>query len=291
MVTADNDRFNTTPEETQARVMNKRTEQKGRKAVEKHSEKLERLQVEYVPVDSIQPNEYNPNRESDHEFTLLLNSITDHGFTQPIIVNMENTICDGEHRWRAAQALGMTEIPIVRVDMTPEQMRIATISHNRARGSHDIQLEVQVLRDLEALGALDWAADSLMIGDDELAKLLEDIPAPEALADEDFSQAWEPDKLVDEKDDDFLAQSNTGTQELDDNHTRSMTPATLNRVREREQKIQQAKTEQDRKAAKEDKAFYRLSLVFHGQEAELVKDTLGNEPASRIVEMCREAAL
>jgi ParB-like chromosome segregation protein Spo0J len=217
----------------------------------------------------------------------LLRSIEDNGFTQPVIVNMDNVIVDGEHRWRAAQALGMAEIPIVKVDMSDEQMRIATISHNRARGSHDIELEVQVLRDLESLGALNWAQDSLMISDDEITKLLEDIPAPESLADEDFSTAWEPDKLYDQKDDDFLAQSETFTQELDKQHTRSMTQETLNRVREREQKIKAAKTEQDREAAKEDKAFYRLSLVFHGDEAEMVKSVLGKEPAQRIVEMCR----
>jgi hypothetical protein len=171
--------------------------------------------------------------------------------------------------------------------MSDEQMRIATISHNRARGSHDIELEVQVLRDLESLGALNWAQDSLMISDDEITKLLEDIPAPESLADEDFSTAWEPDKLYDQKDDDFLAQSETFTQELDKQHTRSMTPETLNRVREREQQIKAAKTEQDREAAKDDKAFYRLSLVFHGDEAEMVKSVLGKEPAQRIVKLCR----
>jgi len=70
-------------------------------------------------------------------------------------------------------------------------------------------------------------------------------------------------------------------------HTRSMTPETLKRVREREAKIKQAKTEQDRQAAKNDEAFYRLSLVFHGEEAELVKGALGKEPAMKLVQMCR----
>ena len=279
--------YNTTPEQTQQAVMSKRLERKTRKAIEKTGESLERLHVEYQPIDSIQPNKYNPNRQDEHTMELLLRSIEDNGFTQPVIINMDNVIVDGEHRWRAAQALGMAEIPIVKVDMSDQQMRIATISHNTARGNHDIELEVQVLRDLESLGALDWAQDSLMISDDEITKLLEDIPAPESLADEDFSTAWEPDKLYDTKDDDFLAQSETGTQELDKKHTRSMTQETLIRVREREQQIKQAKTEQDREAAKDDKAFYRLSLVFHGDEAEIVKSVLGKEPAQRIMDLCR----
>ena len=148
---------NTTPEQTQQAVMTKRLEGKTRKAIEKTSEHLERLHVEYQPIDSIQPNEYNPNRQDEHTMELLLRSIEDNGFTQPVIINMDNVIVDGEHRWRAAQALGMAEIPIVKVDMSDQQMRIATISHNTARGNHDIELEVQVLRDLESLGALDWA--------------------------------------------------------------------------------------------------------------------------------------
>jgi len=278
---------NTTPEQTQKNVLTKRAEHKGRKAIEKRNQALERLQVEYVPIDSVQPNEYNPNRQSEHEFELLLKSIEDNGFTQPVICTREGVIVDGEHRWRAAGALGMVEIPVVKVEMTPEQMRIATISHNRARGSHDLELEVQVLRDLEALGALDWAQDSLMLSDDEIQKLLEDIPAPEALADAEFSQAWEPDALSTADDADFLSQTETATHQVGEGHTRSMTPETLNRVREREAKIKQAKTEQDRQAAKQDQEFYRLSLVFHGEEAELVKGVLGKEPAMKLVQMCR----
>ena len=278
---------NTTPEQTQKNVLSKRAERKGRKAIEKRNQALEKLQVEYVPIDSIQPNAYNPNRQSEHEFELLLKSIEDNGFTQPVICTKEGVIVDGEHRWRAAGALGMGEIPVVKVEMTPEQMRIATISHNRARGSHDLELEVQVLRDLEALGALDWAQDSLMLSDDEIQKLLEDIPAPEALAGDEFSQAWEPDAISTDDDTDFLSQTETATHQVAEGHTRSMTKETLNRVREREQAIKQAKTEQDRQAAKNDEAFYRLSLVFHGEEAELVKGALGKEPAMKLVQMCR----
>ena len=262
-------------------------DRKGRKAIEITKQRLERLVIEYVPISQIRPNEYNPNRQSEQEHEMLLRSIVDNGFTQPVIVTHDGVIVDGEHRWKAAQALGMTSLPVVVVDMTQEQMRIATLSHNKARGSHDLQLEVQVLRDLESLGALSWAQDSLMISDEEIQKLLSDIPAPESLMSEDFSTAWEPDALTADSDADFLSQTETRTHEVGAGHTRSMTAETLNRVREREERIKQAKTEQDRQAAKQDKAFYRLSLVFHGEEAELVKGALGKEPAQRIVEMCR----
>ena len=49
-----------------------------------------------------------------------------------------------------------------------------------------------VMRDLEKLGALDWAQDTLMLSDVEVNRLLEDVPAPESLKNEEFSTAWTP---------------------------------------------------------------------------------------------------
>src|SRR5262245_4862528 len=165
---------------------------KGTAQVERAAQQLSTLTVEYVPADSIKPNDYNPNRQNEHEFRLLMKSIQEDGFTQPIIVGQDDVIVDGEHRWRAGKTLGMDTLPIVRVPMQGAQARIATLRHNRARGSEDLELSVEVLRDLERLGALDWAADSLDLSDKELERLLEDIPAPEALAAESFGEAWVP---------------------------------------------------------------------------------------------------
>jgi ParB-like chromosome segregation protein Spo0J len=140
---------------------------KGKAAVEKKFSNLETLHVEYVPVSAVQPNSYNPNRQSEHDFELLIRSMTDDGFTQPIIVQRATgQIVDGEHRWTGAivteglkrRGLDLTpsniarlredrlavmteisdhQIPVVYVDMTAEQMRVATLRHNRARGSAD----------------------------------------------------------------------------------------------------------------------------------------------------------
>ena len=139
-----------------AQTITRKAKAKGKKQVEKLASQLERLVVEYVPIGSIAPNEYNPNRQSEHEYKMLLDSMRDNGFTQPIIVQRTSMqIVDGEHRWRAARELGYTEIAVVFVDMSPEQMRIATLSHNRARGQEDVELTAELLRDLEKMGALD----------------------------------------------------------------------------------------------------------------------------------------
>lgn len=150
------------------------------KEVVKHMNKLEKLEVVYVPIDTIIPNEYNPNRQSDRDFELLCRSIEEDGFTQPIIVQeTTKVIIDGEHRWRALKALGKDAVPVVFVDFTLEQQMISTLRHNRARGNENINLAADVLRDLQKLNKLDQAADSLMLDDIELNIMLQDIPKSE----------------------------------------------------------------------------------------------------------------
>lgn len=155
--------------------------------------KLEHLEVEYVDIDSVRPNEYNPNRQSDSEFALLLRSIEEDGMTQPIIViRATRMIVDGEHRWRACKQLGFKQIPAVFVDMTEEQRRVSTLRHNLARGSHDYALEASVIKDLERLGALDWAQEALQLSDVEVQRMLEDATSIDAFGGaEQFNESWD----------------------------------------------------------------------------------------------------
>ncbi len=67
---------------------------------------LEELEVEYVSPSELKPNQYNPNRQTDDEFAMLLASMKEDGFTQPILCMQDGTIIEGEHRWKAAQAVG-----------------------------------------------------------------------------------------------------------------------------------------------------------------------------------------
>lgn len=266
---------------------------KGDKVIEKKNQVLERLRIEYVPVESLTPNQYNPNRQSDHDFELLLRSMREDGFTQPVVAQAANReIVDGEHRWRAAQALGYSEIPVVFVDMTPEQMRIATLRHNRARGSEDIELASSVLRDLQALGALDWAQDSLMLDDVELQRMIEDVPAPDALAAEDWGNSWEP--TVNDQD---AAHEVGGDQpkSLDTVVTASpgggvqmqaMSAAAIDAARKRERDLALAKTAEERETIKrEASSFFRLMLLYQGREASRVRHVLGDQGAEKLIEL------
>lgn len=295
-----NNAAQTHSEETQRRVMTARAERKGRQAVQKQVSHLETLQVTYLPVDALMPNEWNPNRQSEHDFELLLRSMEEDGFTQPVIALKQpsqgrHTIVDGEHRWRAAGSLGLAEIPVVLVDMTPEQARISTIRHNRARGDHDIELEAALLRDLQSLGAIEWAQDSLMLDDEELNRLLTDISAPEALADEDYSDAWIPDSFTDAER--ALVQDGISSQvevvHVEENRDGkilvSLTPEAIEAQRRREALISQARTAEERQIASRKEKLYRVNLIFQAEEGEVVRKVLGREPASMLIALCKYA--
>ena len=260
---------------------------KGKAQVEKKNAVLKALDVQYITHDRIVPNTYNPNRQSADEFELLKRSMTEDGFTQPIVCVEHETkgmfrIVDGEHRWRCSKELGYEEIPIVVTPMSMEQARIATLRHNRARGSEDIELTANVLRDLESLGALDWAQDSLMMDDLELQRMLEDIPAPEAMAGEEFGQAWIP------VDNDSAEDGVAGVEHKtsDGIMVKSLTVEALNKQREVEEIVRNAKTDEERNMAVKEANFYRLNLVFSGEEADTVKDALGVNPAEKLLAMC-----
>jgi hypothetical protein len=293
--------------------MPQRRGDRGRAVVEEKARRLQQLRVEYVPAGSVTPNLYNPNRQSDFDFELLLRSMDSDGFTQPVIVQEDSKhIVDGEHRWtgwivlNALYAAGKVlddvtrdemrdmrerrldllngmpelEIPVVLTDMTEAQRRISTLRHNRARGSEDVELSAQVLRDLRELGSLDMAAAELLLDDTELQILLEQVPTPEAYAADAFSESWDP-----AHEGDVSREGEHQTSQGQSNTSTSQRAVEVARARERSLAV--ANTEEERAAARRDNNVYRLICVFSNEEAESVRGFMGPRPADRIVAMVR----
>lgn len=291
-----NTEVNTSPEETQARVTTK-LKSKGKRAVKKNTSALRTLKVDYTTMDTIEPNEWNPNRQSDHDFELLTRSIEEDGFTQPIVVvnnesnpNYKYKIVDGEHRWRAASAMGFDEIPIVVVPMTEAQAKIATFRHNRARGSEDYELASSLMKDLESMGALDWAQDSLMLDQTEIDRMLEDAPVPDVLGEEEWTEAWEP-ASAGETEDGELVES-VETKVIDgSSQGKVITASTASAIqaqRDLEKRKAEATTAQERQMIQKDNDIFKIYLSFTGEEAVLVKEVLGDRAAEKLVELCQE---
>jgi len=283
---------------------------KGQKTIEKKFNTLEALRVFYIPHDMISPNHYNPNRQSEFEFELLLKSMSEDGFTQPIVTrplftdvqaretlglsadaahteidwlqaayNLKSgfMVVDGEHRWKGAKELGYEKIPCVVTYMTDAQMRIATLRHNRARGTEDIALTAEVLRDLEKLGALDHAADSLQMDDVEIQKLLSEATAVDDLGgNEDFNKSWEVNTAL-------VPSANPA-----DNFNVGMTAKAIEEQRRIQEANRLAQTTEERQMVQKSSDLVRIMLVFQGDEAKLVQKVLGKQQAERLLELCRQ---
>ena len=101
--------------------------------------------VQVVDRNRLKPNDYNPNVVSEDNLQLLTQSILVNGWTLPIVVRPDFTIIDGFHRWTVAgrepllSKLG-GKVPVVIVDHADESEDVyGTITHNRARGTHQLE--------------------------------------------------------------------------------------------------------------------------------------------------------
>ena len=99
--------------------------------------------LQWVEREKIHANDYNPNKVSEDNLKLLVQSILTNGWTLPIVVRPDGTIIDGFHRWTVSgrePLLSMLggKVPVVVVDHhgNKDADVYGTITHNRARGTH-----------------------------------------------------------------------------------------------------------------------------------------------------------
>jgi len=91
-----------------------------------------------VPISHISPNPHQPRTQMDEvKLAELADSIREHGLIQPLIVHDagdgQYTLIAGERRWRAAQKAGLTELPVVVKEASPQSMLELAIIENVQR--------------------------------------------------------------------------------------------------------------------------------------------------------------
>lgn len=98
--------------------------------------------LQWVDRNKLRANDYNPNKVSEDNLKLLMQSIETNGWTLPIVVRPDYTIIDGFHRWTVSgreplltQLGGKVPVVIVNHDDADDDI-YGTITHNRARGTH-----------------------------------------------------------------------------------------------------------------------------------------------------------
>lgn len=161
-----------------------------------------------IPIEKIKPNTYNPNAVAPPELKLLYDSIKEDGYTMPIVCyyNGESDfyiIVDGFHRYRIMLEYpdiyeregGM--LPVSIIDKPLDCRMASTIRHNRARGSHDVDLMSNIVKELHELGRSDaWISKHLGMDRDEILRLKQITGLAALFRDVNFGQAW---RVVEEK--------------------------------------------------------------------------------------------
>ena len=162
-------------------------------------------EVRAVPISQVVANDYNPNKVAPPEMELLETSIWEDGFTQPIVTVYDPDedmyiVVDGFHRYlilRDSQRIRERErglAPVVVLDKSVGDRMASTIRHNRARGSHNIELMSQIVTELVEMGKGDhWICKHIGMSPDELLRMKQITGLASLFANTDFGEAWEAD--------------------------------------------------------------------------------------------------
>lgn len=149
-----------------------------------------------VPLKSLKPNPWNPNKVAKPEMDLLLLSIRKSGFCFPLIVIKDGEdsymIVDGFHRHLAAKKLKMELIPVVILDEPIDELMHCTIRFNRAKGTHQIDQMSNIVADLFKYGEGDFEiSENLGMDADEVLRLKQNSGVSEILKNKEYSKGWE----------------------------------------------------------------------------------------------------
>ena len=159
--------------------------------------------VKRVPIEKIEANNYNPNAVASPEMKLLYDSILNDGYTMPIVCYYDKEkdkyiIVDGFHRYTIMKIHkdiyereeGCLPVSIIKKDLSDRMA--STIRHNRARGSHDIDLMSNIIAELVEMGKSNqWICKHLGMEPDEVLRLKQITGLASLFKDQEFSKSWE----------------------------------------------------------------------------------------------------
>lgn len=113
-----------------------------------------------MPIEKIQANSYNPNHVSPPEMKLLYESIKENGYTMQIVCYYlrdedKYEIVDGYHRYttmlnhKDIYKREDGKLPVSVIDKPIEDRITSKIRCNQARGTHNVDLMVNIVAQLK----------------------------------------------------------------------------------------------------------------------------------------------
>ena len=164
--------------------------------------------VRWIPIDKVQPNDYNPNSVAKVEMGLLYKSIKHDGYTQPIVTIYDETIdkyviVDGFHRYFTAKSnsdileRNKGYLPCVVIEKDINERMAATIRHNRARGSHSVTGMGSIVFEMLQNGWSDEEiCNHLGMEPEEILKLKHITGFSKLFKDVEYNKSWQTKRMI-----------------------------------------------------------------------------------------------
>lgn len=164
--------------------------------------------VRWVPIEQVEPNDYNPNSVGAKELDLLYVSIWNDGYTQPVVTVYDEAsgkfcIVDGFHRYYICKTRKDVRdrnhglLPIVVLNKSINDRMASTVRHNRARGKHALDGMASMVFSMLDNGWEDAAiCHELGMEEGELMRLKHVTGFSKLFENVEYKQAWMTKKQI-----------------------------------------------------------------------------------------------
>jgi ParB-like chromosome segregation protein Spo0J len=155
------------------------------------------MNVKLVDIDLVDANDYNPNTVAPVNMDLLATSIEQNGFCYAVVVILDEsrgryTIIDGFHRYKILKERFDSKVcPVIVLNHSINERMTATMQFNRARGTHKIDGDANIVVTLSRNGMSDADISKYLgMSIEEILKLKQCLGLKEAFANHEFSKSW-----------------------------------------------------------------------------------------------------
>ena len=145
------------------------------------------LRTETQPVGALKPFARNARTHSKKQIRQIADSIETFGFTNPVLVDGNNSIIAGHGRVAAAKLLGMDSVPTIRIDdLGVDQIRAYVIADNKLAANAGWDDELLAI-ELQHLSSFQIEVDVSVTGFEtaEIDLRIEGLDAPGTVDDAD----------------------------------------------------------------------------------------------------------
>ena len=105
--------------------------------------------IEHIEISKLNPDNNNPNKFSALMQQSLDYSIEKYGSLQLIIIDQDNNIVDGNHRYFSYKNNDVKDVDVIRVNIENKNDKyLISQTMNKIRGTHDSHIDAQIMQEL-----------------------------------------------------------------------------------------------------------------------------------------------